>query len=109
MRLFEKPSVARAIAEDLRVTRHEPGALVCADDTVTWCVGHMLEQAEPDEYTPADAPRGANGKKRWREEDLPIIPNRWVSKPRAVPREQLAVIGRLLRVAPAFPAVATPT
>ncbi len=101
VRLFiaEKPSVARAIAEELGVTAHERGALVCHDDVVTWCFGHMLEQAEPDEYTSPDAPRGANGKKRWREEDLPIIPDRWISRPRAEAREQLAVIGRWLKKA----------
>jgi DNA topoisomerase-3 len=74
MRSFiaEEPSVPRAVAEELRVTCREPGALICGDDTVTWCLGHMLAQAEPDKYAPADASRGANGRKRWREEDLPI-------------------------------------
>ena len=101
MRLFiaEKPSVARAIAEELRVTRREKGALICGSDAVTWCFGHMLEQAEPDEYTGPDVPRGANGRKRWREEDLPIIPGRWLSVPRAAAREQLSVIGRWLKEA----------
>jgi DNA topoisomerase-3 len=74
MRLFipENPSFARTIAKELRVTRGEPVALIGGDDTVTWCFGYMLDQAEPDKYTPAAAPRGANGRKRWREEDRPI-------------------------------------
>jgi DNA topoisomerase-3 len=33
---------------------------------VTWCIGHLLEQAEPDAYNPDF--------KKWRREHLPIVP-----------------------------------
>lgn len=36
---------------------------------VTWGYGHILRQAEPDEYDPKY--------ERWRVEDLPIIPQSW--------------------------------
>ena len=54
MRLFiaEKPSVAKAIAGELGATGKGDGFIECGTDKVTWCFGHMLEQADPDEYTP---------------------------------------------------------
>jgi DNA topoisomerase-3 len=103
MRLFiaEKPNVARAIAGVLGVTGKGNGYIVCGNDTITWCFGHMLEQAEPDEYTPDDVPRGSNGKKLWRVDDLPIIPQSWVLNPKEDAKEQLTVIGSLLKQADA--------
>ena len=76
MRLFiaEKPSVAKAIAGELGATGKGDGFIECGTDKVTWCFGHMLEQADPDEYTPDDVPRGQSGKKVWRVDELPIIP-----------------------------------
>ena len=83
MRLFiaEKPSVAKAIAGELGATGKGDGFIECGTDKVTWCFGHMLEQADPDEYTPDDVPRGQSGKKVWRVDELPIIPKwlRWRS------------------------------
>ncbi|HZZ03536.1 DNA topoisomerase 3 [Paraburkholderia sp.] len=100
MRLFiaEKPSVAKAIAGELGVTGKGDGFIECGKDKITWCFGHMLEQAEPDEYTPDDVPRSpTNGKKIWRIEELPIIPETWIMRPREDAKQQLAVIGRLLK------------
>ncbi|MDD0868542.1 toprim domain-containing protein, partial [Xylella fastidiosa] len=56
MRLFiaEKPSVAKAIAGELGVTGKGNGYIECGHDTITWCFGHMLEQAEPDAYISED-------------------------------------------------------
>ncbi|AZK89881.1 DNA topoisomerase III [Xanthomonas oryzae] len=102
MRLFiaEKPSVAKAIAGELGVTGKGDGFIQCGSDKITWCFGHMLEQADPDEYTPDDVPRNpSNGKKIWRIEELPIIPERWIMQPRDDAKQQLAVIGRLLKEA----------
>ena len=70
MRLFiaEKPSLGRAIADVLpKPHQRGDGFIKCGnDDVVTWCVGHLLEQAEPDAYDPKF--------KQWRLEHLPIIP-----------------------------------
>lgn len=94
MRLIiaEKPSLARAIADALPgpAQRHE-GSLRVGDTTVTWCLGHLLEQAPPDAYDPA--------LKQWRLDTLPILPNRWRLVPRPKARGQLAVIRRLLKTA----------
>jgi DNA topoisomerase III len=94
MRLIiaEKPSLARAIAEALPgAARQQEGALVAGDTTVTWCLGHLLEQAPPDAYDPSLKP--------WRRDRLPILPDPWRLVPRPKARGQLAVIRRLLKAA----------
>ncbi|MCL2011909.1 MAG: DNA topoisomerase 3 [Cystobacterineae bacterium] len=101
MRLFiaEKPSVAKAIAGELGISGKGDGYIQCGNTLLTWCFGHMLVLAEPDEYTPDDLPRGKSGKKFWRVEELPIIPKTWLLKPKAEAQKQLAVIGKLLKKA----------
>ena len=74
MRLFiaEKPSVAKAIVAELGCASRSDGFITCKDGSiVTWCFGHLLEQAEPDAYLPDDVPRTKKGSKVWRFEDLP--------------------------------------
>ncbi|WP_170324300.1 DNA topoisomerase III [Budvicia diplopodorum] len=92
MRLFiaEKPSLARAIADVLpKPHKRQDGYIVCGNDqVVTWCVGHLLEQAQPDQYDARYA--------RWSLADLPIIPEKWQLKPRESVAKQLNVIKRLL-------------
>ncbi|MBU0801310.1 MAG: DNA topoisomerase III, partial [Alphaproteobacteria bacterium] len=101
MRLYiaEKPSVAKAIAAELGQTGKGDGFITCGETTITWCFGHMLENAEPDEYTAKDIPTNSNGKKIWRTEDLPIIPDKWILKPKDDAKKQLAQIGKLIKEA----------
>jgi len=101
MRLFiaEKPSTAKAIAAALGGARSHDGYIECGGDKITWCFGHMLEQAQPDEYTPDDVPRTKTGKKVWRTNELPIIPETWILRPKATAKKQLAVIGKLILTA----------
>ena len=105
MRLFiaEKPSVAKAIATELGISSKSGGSsIVCKDgSTVTWCFGHLLEQAEPDDYLPDDVPKTKKGKKIWRMEDLPIFPKEWkvYAKSDAGVKKQLAAIGKLMKSA----------
>lgn len=101
MRLFiaEKPSVAKAIAGELGSTGKGDGFIECGADKVTWCFGHLFELAEPDDYTPDDVPTGSNGKKMWRVEDLPIIPDEWRLNPKDDTKKQLKVIGSLIKEA----------
>lgn len=72
MRLYiaEKPSMGIEIAKCLTgPVQRKDGYLITKDGIVTWAFGHILRQAEPDEY---DAKY-----KRWCVEDLPIIPKQW--------------------------------
>ncbi|OSN00901.1 DNA topoisomerase III [Lonsdalea populi] len=95
MRLFiaEKPSLARAIADVLpKPHRRGEGYIACGQhDVVTWCVGHLLEQAQPDAYDPRYA--------RWALDDLPIVPLKWRLQPRPSVSKQLNAIKKLLQQA----------
>jgi DNA topoisomerase-3 len=86
--IAEKPSLARAIRE-----------AIGADYTVTNAFGHIYEQAEPDDYLPDNVPRTAKGTKKWRIEDLPIIPATWLKNPKPDAKEQIGKIRDLLKVA----------
>ena len=104
MRLFiaEKPSVAKAIVAELGCVTRGDGFITCKDGSVvTWCFGHLLEQAEPDAYLPDDVPRTKKGSKVWRFEDLPIYPKNWKLLPKNDKgvKKQLATIGKLLKKA----------
>jgi len=95
MKLYiaEKPSLARAIAAVLPGPhKKEEGLIRCGgDQVVSWCIGHLLEQAEPDAYDPAF--------KQWRLEHLPILPQRWRLEPRRGMAGQVAVLRRLVQQA----------
>lgn len=92
-RLFiaEKPSLARAIADALpKPHKKEQGCIRCANgDVVTWCIGHLLEQIEPDAYD--------ERYKKWNMADLPIIPQQWQLRPRKSSSQQLTVVRKLLK------------
>lgn len=92
MRLFiaEKPSLARAIGDTLPGTvKKSDGYLqLSSGDIVTWCIGHLLEQAQPEAYKPEY--------KSWRLEHLPIIPKPWKIEPKAKTRKQVTVIKKLI-------------
>ncbi|WP_257265414.1 DNA topoisomerase III [Endozoicomonas sp. ONNA2] len=93
MRLFiaEKPSLGRAIADVLKkpLKKQEGYIESASGDVVTWCIGHLLEQEEPDAYDPAY--------KTWKLEHLPIVPVQWQLRPRKGGRGQLSVINKLLK------------
>jgi DNA topoisomerase-3 len=68
--IAEKPSVGQDLARVLKGPfQKKEGYLEGPEDVVTWAVGHLVQLAEPDEY---DAKF-----KRWRMEDLPIVPERF--------------------------------
>lgn len=92
-RLFiaEKPSLGRAIVAALpKPHKHHQGYSQAANgDVVTWCIGHLLEQAEPDTYDVKY--------KKWRLDDLPIIPTQWILVPKKSAAKQLMVVKKLLK------------
>ncbi len=95
MRLYiaEKPSLGRAIVSALPKPhkRGEGFVEVGNGDIVSWCIGHLLEQAEPHKYDEAY--------KKWRVEDLPIIPTRWKLNAKSGTRKQLSVLRKLIKQA----------
>ena len=48
--LAEKPSVAQSIAKVLGATKREDGYLAGNGYVVSWCVGHLVELAQPEAY-----------------------------------------------------------
>lgn len=95
MKLYiaEKPSLGRAIAAVLPgPQKKEEGLIRCGgDQVVSWCIGHLLEQVEPEAYNPAF--------KQWRLEHLPILPDEWQLKPRKGVSKQLSVLRKLVKSA----------
>lgn len=91
--IAEKPSVARAVA-DVLPKPHSKGEgfiKVANGDVVTWCIGHLLEQAEPEAYDPEY--------KKWRKEHLPIIPVEWKQQVKPKTRKQLNMVKKLIKEA----------
>lgn len=97
--IAEKPSLARGIAEGLGGTRRG-NVFEAAGYTITNAFGHILEQAEPDDYLSPTVPvNPRSGHKVWRLEDLPIFPDRWIKHPKGDAKAQLALIRDLLKQA----------
>ena len=90
MRLFiaEKPSLGRAIAAGLGGGKEKDGAIYLGSDIVTWCFGHILEQCSPEDYD--------EKYKRWRIEDLPILPETWKNKVKPDAKKQYLLIKKLV-------------
>ncbi|MBE0486232.1 DNA topoisomerase III [Marinobacter sp.] len=94
--IAEKPSLARAIITALPEPHQKgQGWIRCGRGKdaviVSWCIGHLLEPAEPARYNPAW--------KKWRQEDLPIFPNPWQLTPKDGVKQQLNVLKSLIRQA----------
>lgn len=82
----EKPSLGRAIAEQLmkRSPKVDSGRefVAGADWAVCWAAGHIFEQVEPDYYIGQKFPgakKNARGKFMWSFDHLPLLPesNEW--------------------------------
>lgn len=91
--IAEKPSLGRAIADCLPKPHKKGEGCIYAGngDVVSWCIGHLLEQAEPDAYDASF--------KQWKFEHLPIVPEQWQLKPKSSARKQLAVLRKLIKEA----------
>ena len=72
--ISEKPSVAREIAAIVGADNKDDGFLFGNDYTVTWALGHLITLAMPEDY-------GFLGFVR---ENLPIIPETFILKPRQI-------------------------
>lgn len=95
MKLYiaEKPSLGRAIADALPKPhkKHDGYIEVANGDCVSWCIGHLLEQAEPDDYDERF--------KKWQFEHLPIVPEHWQLKAKPKTRKQLTILKKLIKKA----------
>lgn len=84
----EKPSVARDIARVLKCRDKGEGYIAGEGYTVTWALGHLVTLQEPDEL---DARY-----KKWRMEDLPILPDTLPTKVISKTRSQFSAVKKLM-------------
>lgn len=91
--IAEKPSLARAIANALspKQTKGDGFISLPNGDVVSWCIGHLLEQAPPEKYN--------ERYKKWALDDLPITPNQWQLLPKPKTKKQIAVLRKLIKQA----------
>ena len=70
--IAEKPSVGQSIAKVIGAYERHDGYYEGSGYVVSWCFGHLVELAAPDAYD--------EKYRKWRKEDLPILPERfrWV-------------------------------
>ena len=87
--IAEKPSVAMSLAAVLGATERKDGYLEGPGYLVSWCVGHLLELAQPEAYKEQYA--------KWRYEDLPILPENWKYEVPKDKKTQLALLCRLMK------------
>ena len=87
--IAEKPSVAMSLAAVLGVNEKKDGYLEGGGYLVSWCVGHLLELAQPESYGEQYA--------RWRYGDLPILPETWKYEVPKDKKKQLDLLCRLMK------------
>lgn len=68
--IAEKPSVAMEIGKVLGATEKENSCIKGNGYIISWCYGHLVGLAEPEYYN--------ESYKKWRMEDLPIIPKDYI-------------------------------
>ena len=86
--IAEKPSVAKSIAEVLGALDRQDGYFEGGGYLVSWCVGHLIELAQPENY-------GVQWKK-WTYESLPVNPEHWQYEIKEDTKEQYDVLYGLL-------------
>ncbi len=86
--IAEKPSVAQALSKVLGANRRCDGYLEGNGYIVSWCVGHLVELAEPDAYDPHY--------KKWTKEDPPIVPVEWKYNVSPSTKKQFDILKRLM-------------
>ena len=86
--IAEKPSVAQSYAKNLSAYKREDGYLEGESCIVSWCLGHLAEYAQPEEYDPKYG--------KWQFDDLPILPEAWKLKVSKDKKKQFEVIKTLM-------------
>ena len=87
--IAEKPSVARSIAAVIGATDRQEGYLQGNGYLVSWCIGHLVSFADAGMYDERF--------RKWRYEDLPIIPESWRLTVPPDKRERFDTLRTLLR------------
>ena len=86
--IAEKPSVAMSIAKAIGAKNKKDGYYEGNDYRVSWCVGHLVQMANPDSYD--------EKYKKWRIEDLPIIPKEYKYEIVNTTKKQFNILKKLM-------------
>lgn len=87
--IAEKPSVAQSLAKVIGANQKKDGYLEGNGYIVSWCVGHLIELANPEYYD--------EKYKKWRKEDLPIFPAPFSYQVTASTKKQYQVLKDLMK------------
>ena len=86
--IAEKPSVAQSLTRVIGADKRQDGYLEGGGYLVSWCVGHLVELSAPERYDERFA--------KWRLEDLPILPKRWLYEVSQATRKQYQILKSLI-------------
>ncbi len=86
--IAEKPSVAMALAKVVGARERKDGYVEGKEYLVLWCVGHLIALCDASEYD--------ERYKKWRYEDLPIIPEEWKRKVLDGTKKQFQILKKLM-------------
>lgn len=86
--ISEKPSVAISISKVLGATKKKDGYYEGNGYKVSWCVGHLIQMANPDAYDEKYA--------KWKIDDLPIIPKEYKYETAKSTKKQFNILKKLM-------------
>lgn len=86
--ITEKPSVALSISKVIGATNKKDGYYEGSGYRVSWCVGHLVQMANPDAYDEKYA--------KWNMADLPIIPREYKYEVAKSTKKQFAILKKLM-------------
>ena len=86
--IAEKPSVAISIAKVIGATKKKDGYYEGNGYRVSWCVGHLIQMANPDAYDEKYA--------KWNIEDLPIVPKEYKYEVAKATKKQFNILKKLM-------------
>lgn len=86
--IAEKPSVAISIAKVIGATKKKDGYYEGNGYKVSWCVGHLIQMANPDSYDEKYA--------KWNMAELPIIPREYKYEVAKATKKQFNILKKLM-------------
>ena len=86
--IVEKPSVAISIAKVIGATKKKDGYYEGNGYRVSWCVGHLIQMANPESYDEKYA--------KWNMADLPIIPKEYKYEIAKSTKKQFTILKKLM-------------
>ena len=86
--ISEKPSVAISISKVLGATKKKDGYYEGSGYIVSWCIGHLIQMANPERYDEKYA--------KWNIKDLPIIPKEYKYEVAKATKKQFTILKKLM-------------